>query len=256
MSDDFVAHTGITWNGNVGTVQYGGGDRNLLVIFYTRPTHNPAKSTEHGRPIYEDKVFVRIQTPGERLNIVDRPANTTDQKRFPVQWAQFKENREQAPEGTPVDLLFENRPSIAAMLKASGVHTVEQLAALSGVAIDEIGMGAQQYVNEATKYIEMANKGINAAKFRHELEERDRTISSQQNQIDMLKKQLDKLIKDREKTVDLNTVQTLIAQSQGRPQFIQQPGPQFDAATAMINATSPTAEETIKRKRSRSRAKL
>src|SRR5574337_1408474 len=104
--DEFASHTGIRWNGNVGTVEYGGGDSKMVVLFYNKARHNPAKSQEAGRPVYDEAVFVKIHPPGERLNIVDRPATVQDQRRFPVQWAQFKENREQIPEGTPIDLLY------------------------------------------------------------------------------------------------------------------------------------------------------
>ena len=68
--DDFQGHTGIKWQGDVGVVQYGGGDSKQVVMFYLKPVRNPAKSAEMGRPYFDDKVFVRIHPPGERLNIV------------------------------------------------------------------------------------------------------------------------------------------------------------------------------------------
>src|SRR4051812_3356447 len=120
--DDFQAHQSIRWNGDVGVVQYGGGDPSMVVMFFMKPISNSAKSAEMGRPYFDDKVFVRIHPPGERLNIVEREANETDINRFPRQWAQFKENMPQVCEGTPIDLLFAAKPSIAAALKASGVH--------------------------------------------------------------------------------------------------------------------------------------
>ena len=262
MADDFQPHTDIKWNGTVGTVQYGGGDSKLLVMFYTRPTHNPAKSTESGRPIYEDKTFVRIQVPGERFNIVDRPANVNDARRFPVQYAQFQQGAEQRPEGTPVNLLFADRPSVAAMLEASGVHTVEMLAGLSGTAIDSIGMGAQHYVNEAQKYLEMSNKGVGANKLKAELEERDRKIRSQEHEIAMLKDQINKVMETQAQTLDIATIQKMIAANNAgqRPQFPvgapKQMAPAFDASTAQINANAPTAEVARKRKTPNKRARL
>jgi hypothetical protein len=260
MSDDFQTHTDIKWNGTVGVVQYGGGDKSMVAIFYTRPHQDLAKSNEQGRPIFEDKVYVRIHPPGERLNIVDRPANITDQRRFPMQWAQFRENQQQIPDGTPVDMLYPNKPSVASMLKAHGVWTVEQLAALSGDAIENIGMGSQTYVNDAAKYLAMAQKGVGAGQLRTELEARDRTIASQQHEIQLLKEQMEKFMKAQTTNVDLATIQQMLAGMQGRPQFPvdapKQMAIPFDAATAQINANSPTAEASRQKAPVRKRSRI
>ena len=114
MSEDFASHTNINWQGNVGVAEYGGGDKGLVCMFYNRAVHNPLKSKEAGRPVYEDQVYVRIHPPGERLNIVDKPAAGEHQRRFPAQWAQFMQNKAQVPEGTPIDLLYPENPAIAA----------------------------------------------------------------------------------------------------------------------------------------------
>lgn len=254
--DDFASHTGIRWQGNTGVVEYGGGDRNMVAIFYTKPLHNPAKSNEQGRPIYEDSVFVRIHPPGERLNIVDRPATTQDQRRFPAQWMQFKENREQIPEGTPIDLLYQDKPSVAAMLRAHGVHTIEQCAELSAPAIENIGMGAQQYCNDAAKYLKMSAKGVTASQFRAEMEEKDREIASLKHTIQLQAGQLEKLMQSQAASPTLEQVQQLLSGIQGRPLHPagapKQMAPQFDASTAQINANSPTTQIS-RQKRARAR---
>ena len=258
MDEGFSAPTGIDWKGNVGTVQYGGGDKNMLAMFYTRPMHNPAKSTEAGRPVYDDVPYVRIHPPGERLNIVDRPATGNDAKRFPVQWAQFSQNREQIPEGTPIDLLYPEHPSIGAMLRANSVHTIEQCAELSGPAIDSIGMGAQRYCNDAQKYLQASNKGVKASQLRHELEERDSQIRTLTHMVETLKGEVERLR-------DLNTAsagmqnQQLLSGQQGRPQYPagapRQMTPAFDAQTAQINATHATSD-IAKNSKKRSRARI
>lgn len=260
MDDGFSSPTGIDWNGNVGTVQYGGGDKGMLAMFYKRPKHNPAKSTESGRPIYDDVTYVRIQPPGERLNIVDRPAIANDAKRFPVQWAQFQQNQEQIPDGTPIDLLYPEHPSIGSMLRASGVHTVEQCAELSGTAIDEIGMGAQRYSNDAQKYIEASNKGVKASQLRHELDERDSKIRTLTKTVEDLMAQVQQMRENAMNSVGMAQVQQLISGQQPRPQFPagapKQMAPGFDAQTAQINATHATrdiAKNATSKKRPRSR---
>ncbi len=258
--DDFAAHNSIRRMGDWGgVVQYGGGDPSMVVMFYIRPIRNPAKSAELGRPYFDDKVFVRIHPPGERLNIVEREASDTDKRRFPMQWAQFKENAPQVSDGTPIDMLFAANPSIAAALKASGVHTVEQCAELSAHAIETIGMGAQQWVNEATRYLEVANKGVKASQLKAALEDKDRQIHSLEHKIDLLTTELEHLRETANRAVTMDDVQNLLAQQGGggkRGVFApgKQLNPNFDAQTAQINATHKTADlskATPKRSRAR-----
>lgn len=251
MEEVFAAHTGIEWNGNTGVVKYGN-DANLIVIFYNRAVHSPAKSTAAGRPIYEDQVYVRMHPPAERLNIIDRPATVVEQRRFPVQWAQFQQNKEQIPDGTPIDMLYPEQPSIGAMLKANHVLTIEQCADLSAHAIESIGMGAQRYNNDARKYIEQANKGMGAAQVRKELDDRDREIKVLRQQLETMQGEMQRMRLEGSTGVSLEQVQNLLSGLQGgRPQF---PAPGtvpprgFDAASAQIAATHPTADITRQRK--------
>jgi hypothetical protein len=193
--NDFVGSrpTGIDWKGaHYGLVQYGE-DSRLVVIFYQKSVRNEAKTREAQHPIFEDQVYITIHEPGERLNKVDRPATEHDRQRFPQHWANFLQKAEQRPEGTPIDLLFPNSPAIADMLKACGIFTIQQCANLSANAIDNVGMGAQEYVNMAERYLKNAVDG----KAFHEMQEENKQLK-QDNKIlnqrfDMLQKQFDAL---------------------------------------------------------------
>ena len=255
--DDFQSHSGIRWQGDVGVVQYGGGDSSQVVMFYMKPVRNAAKSAESGRPYFEDKVFVRIHPPGERLNIVEREASDTDRRRFPMQWAQFKDNAPQVCDGTPIDMLFAANPSIAAALKASGVHTVEQCATLSAHAIETIGMGAQGWVNEATKYLEVANKGVKASQLKAIVEDKDREIHALKHELDLVKTQLQSVMDNQGKSVTMEDVQRLLAnQGGGMKRAVFAPGKlndSFDAQSAQINATHATKDLTKPFKRPRAK---
>ncbi len=243
--DDFQAHSQIKPMGNWGgIVEYGPGDAGMIVLFYLKPVINPAESTKQSRPVYDDKVFVRIHPPGERLNIIDRLATDQDKKRWPMQWAQFRDNAPQSSSGTPVDLLYPAQPSIPAALKASGVHTVEQLAELSAHAIENIGMGGQQWVNDAQRYLQVANKGVKASELKKLLEDRDREIASQKNTIELLTAEVQHLREHAQQTVTMQDVQQMLANQGGhqghRAQFA--PGKQqpFDAQAAQIAANHIT----------------
>lgn len=255
--DELQTHTGIRWNGDVGVVQYGQGDSSMVVMFYHKPVRNMAKSVEEGRPFFENKIFVKIHPPGERLNIVDREASDTDKRRFPMQWAQFQQNSPQVSNGTPIEMLFAANPATAAALQASGVHTVEQCAALSAHAIETIGMGAQTWVNEATRYLEVANKGVKASQLKAALDEKDREITSLKHTIELFKAELDQIRDNQNNAVSMADVQRLMAQNGGqgrRGTFVPNPNNNFDAQTAQINATHRTTDlnkKPVKRPRAR-----
>lgn len=258
LTSDFQTHTNVNWvNQHVGVVEYGGGDKGQIAMFYNRPVHNPSKSTEAGRPVYEDVIYVRIHPPGERLNIIDRPAMRSDAQRWPMQWAQFQQNKQQTPEGTPIDLFYPEQPSVAATLRASGVHTIEQCAALSASAMDNIGMGAQKWVNDAQKILEASSKGVAASTMRRELDERDGKIRTLTQQVELLKAEVNRLSSVHQTSgPTLESIQQQLAQLQGggRPVIPAKPGRSFDSQEAMINATSPTAEEARRRRPSRRKA--
>lgn len=193
MSGDFKI-SGIDWNagGHTGMARFGE-DKNLLVMFYNRSVPVAALGVVNGRPIHRDEIYVKIQQPGEMLNIIDRPATDADKQRFRQQWAAFIHDRTQVPEGTPIDLLFPNHPSVAENLRGMGVYTIEQCADLSAHAIDTIGRGAQEYKNRAEKYLKMASSG---ASF-HKLQTENDSLRSNQRvleqQVEVLKRQLNSL---------------------------------------------------------------
>jgi hypothetical protein len=245
--DDFATHNGIKWQGDVGVVQYGSGDTGMVVMFFNNPVRNPAKSAELGRPYFDDKVFVRIHPPGERLSIVEREATQNDMRRFPMQWNQFKENAPQVSDGTPIDFLFSAKPSVAAALKASGVHTVEQLATLSAHAIETIGMGAQQWVNEAARYLEVSNKGVKASQLKAAMDKMEQENHTLQHKVDLLETELNHLREAANKGVTMEDVQKLLANQGGKSgqRGVFAPGKDlvnstFDAQSAQINSTHAT----------------
>ena len=244
--DEFQVHSGIKWQGDVGVVQYGQGDSSMVVMFYERPVRNQAKSAEQGRPFFENKTYVRIHPPGERLNIIDKEATDAEKRRFPIQWSQFTQNRPQTADGTPIDMLFAANPAVAEMLKASGVHTVEQCAGLSAHAIETIGMGAQQWVNDATRYLEVADKGVKASQLKHALDEKDREINSLKHKLDMVTTELDHIRAAQANSVTMQDVQQLLANQGGQGRRgVFPPGTlnqNFDAQTSQINATHVTRD--------------
>lgn len=157
MSATYDPQTGLSFGGSPS-------DQGVYAEFYTEAVYSEFKSAEQGIPIHEDKVFIRIRQPGDRLNIVERPAKDADKQRFPMQWARFEQNEKQATEGTPLEQWPAMTPAQIATLKAMGIFSVQQMAAVSDGNLDHLGMGSRSLRDRARAYLEAAEKGAVSSK--------------------------------------------------------------------------------------------
>ena len=168
---------------------------NANVIFYNKSVHDPVKSRSASRPVFVNKEYVRIQHPGE-ADVIDRPI--ADDPRvihiWPQQYQKFLNNQDHSmPDGTPLEILFPNRPEIPANLHTQGVHTVEQLAGLTAHASQMIGMGAVEWQNMAKRFLDSAAGGVEHHRLVRKTEELQSQNEVLQNQISLMKTQLDRL---------------------------------------------------------------
>lgn len=179
MSDVGIQPASPAWiNGGMqGMVQFAGDDRKF-VVFYDKTVHNPSKSAAEGRPVYDVVPYVRIQDPGDNLQIADRPARDDDRQRWPRHFQSFIEGRGTEQPGTPIELLFPANPELVAMFKHMKVTTVQALASLEGTGLNGVGMGAQQFKDKAIKYLSMAKDGEAYAQLTAELARRDAKIAA------------------------------------------------------------------------------
>lgn len=137
-----------------------GDDSKVLAKFYMRSMLDAIASQEAGRPIKRDVAHIQIIQPGEsRLSVYDQPATNQDIERFYDKWQKFQRGLEQAPDGSPISLLFPESPAIQDNLKSLGFHTIEQLANAPDSGIQNIGMGGQQWREKAKTYLAQADKG-------------------------------------------------------------------------------------------------
>ena len=230
MSDTYTEFPALNVNSEqirhqgYGVVNSGPGDDRLIVGFYRKSIVNVAMSQQQGKRICEDRDFVKIQHPGETYNIVDRAVSEQDKRRFPRQWAMYAQGKQQIPDGIPVSLLFPESPAKTDMLIGYNIHTIEQLANLSGSAIQTVGMGCQEWVNKAQDYLKQAEKGVNYHKFNTEMAAKDQQISTLERQVRELGQRIEQMM----------SVQSMPAQQ-------QQPRT-FDQQSAFINASSQDQE--------------
>jgi len=153
MSAVYDATTGLSFG--IGQQQ----EQGVFAEFELTAVQNNFKTAQEGRPIFEDKVYIRIRTAGDRLNEVHREAKDQDKRRFPLQWARYVQGQEQATEGTPLEQWPLMTPGSVRSLKALNVNTVEQLAAVTDGNLDHLGMGARNLREQAQAYLARANEG-------------------------------------------------------------------------------------------------
>ena len=97
-------------------------DRGLVVTFYVDA--KPYK--ENGETKYKNVEMINIFT--NKNNIVDKPLNDEDRKRFAKRYAEWKETGETPPDGTPLTEWPELTPADIKALQAERILTVEMLA--------------------------------------------------------------------------------------------------------------------------------
>ena len=104
------------------------GDKSVYVKFYVRPFLDEAESAKKGRPIYKDRDYVEIRTPGNQTNIVQRPVTDMDKQRFRASYAAFKAGDTEQVIGTPLAETPWITRSQVEELAYLRIRTLEQLA--------------------------------------------------------------------------------------------------------------------------------
>lgn len=208
-------------NGMQGMAQFGD-DTRKFVVFYDRTVLNEAKSREAGVPTYDVVTYVRMQDPGDNLNIADRPAREQDRQRFPRHYENYIQGKGTEQPGTPIELLFPANPELTAMMRHLKVTTIQALANLEGHALSQIGMGAEEFKVKARKYLDMAKDGEAYSHLQAELAKRDAEITALKAANEQMSERFDTIMKRIE------------AQALGEPAPAPAPKPKTRAATGEI----------------------
>jgi hypothetical protein len=168
-------------------------DDGKIVGFFYKAELNRIKSAAAGAPIHDNVIMVSVQNPGEK-DCIKRPVKEEDKHRWPNQWAAFQGGRKQISDGTPLDQLFPTEPNIVATLNQFNIHTVQQLANLSGEALGRVGIGAMQWHQKAKKYLESAAQGVDFHRFEAERKNWAEREAALQKQINDLASQVQQLV--------------------------------------------------------------
>ena len=166
-------------------------DQILMVRFYKREYANDFKSEQEGRPILSMLDFVRIETPGDRLNVIDTISDPGHKKRFGALWAAYQaEQQVDHIEGTLLTQVPFLNPASAMELRHFKFYTAEQGASASDAQLANIGasigMSGFAFREKCRAYIEHAKDSASATRQAKELQTQKDLIDAMQRQIETL----------------------------------------------------------------------
>jgi hypothetical protein len=144
----------------------------LVPQFKLQAFENPAKSLKEGRPIFDDVEVCIIRSPGSKdVKVYPSTALSTHwetdietgtqrqvtyAERFSHQYRQFKASAAQTKSGTPLEYAPFLTDGRRAELRAQNVYTIEQLAAIEGTELKNLGPYGREFKNKAIELIEEA----------------------------------------------------------------------------------------------------
>lgn len=194
MSSVYDPGTGMSFGGKESEE-----DRGLLVIFYPRAVHQRAQSEREGRAIYENRVYVKIEAPGNKNSVVDREAKPEDKVRFARRWQAFLENAEQVQDGTPLSDWPILTPAEIAEYKAAKIHTVEALADVPDGLLHQLGTGARTRRDKAIAWLEQARSDKPLATALQRIEQQNGEMEVLRATVATLRDQVQELARDKVK---------------------------------------------------------
>ena len=159
---------------------------NLFVEFYEDALEIPFKSEQEGRPVYEQRTFVRIMVPGDATSIIETPATQEHKDMYRRQYERFQKGQKDVVEGTPLTMWPVVNKSQIKECEFFEVRSVEQLAELSDTSCKRMGMGYMELRSKAKAWLLAAK---DASVVTRQAAENDRL----QAEIEALKEQIAQL---------------------------------------------------------------
>lgn len=129
---------------------------NLYVEFYEDAHEVRFKSEQAGRPVYEQREFIRILVPGDSTNIIERLSNEQDRQDFPRQYDRFKKGQTAVIDGTPLNMWPVVNKSQVKECEYHEIRSVEQLGQASDTVCNRMGMGYVELRNKARAWLAAA----------------------------------------------------------------------------------------------------
>lgn len=161
--------------------------------FYTEAQHNQRRSDEDGVPRFDEVEKVEILIPGDRKTTWDGIVNEQHRRRWPRQYAAFKEGLDPLTTGTPIREMPGITKSQAEELAYQHIHSIETLAGLTDdQAAKAVTMGGLALRDRAKRYIDaMAGDAASEKLAAENRELKDKMALLEGQMADVLKRMAD-----------------------------------------------------------------
>jgi hypothetical protein len=186
--------------------QYKTDDGSALRI-WRDAAQNAWLSEQHGRPIFDEVVYVEVISPGsgnstpifEAVRYLAPEAKAVKPK-YGVKYEEYKkyiedfdsaEKNDASLSGTPLAQWPEMTRTMVASLKVAKIFTVEAMAALSDDRLGVVGPDGRTWREKAKAYMENAKNGAFATELAAQLERANTDKADLQAQIKALSDKLD-----------------------------------------------------------------
>jgi hypothetical protein len=233
---------------------YGAPATDVRAEFFMEAVRDGRASLDAGRDIFSERERVKIIIPGMIASVLVAEVNDDHRQRWPQQYAAFKAGQEAPVTGTPLEEWpILNRAAIAE-LKHLQIHTVEELAALSDIAVQHIGMGGQILRERARGWLDDAQHEALTTKLAHENDLLRTEIGSLRGQVEELSRQLTALsVRMLEREDRLGGIGTLVPGEVDPVEIAKARMPPIPGETAVRSALDRVASRPTRAPRNRHR---
>lgn len=165
-------------------------ENGCIVEFYRDAVQSNFKSAQAGRPIYEEKDFVRLTTPGDTKTVVVELVNDRHKQQFPKAWDAYAKGLEEVTDGTPIGQWNQASRSQVLELSHFNVRTVEHLAGVDDNRIQQMGPGYRALRDRARQYLQASEANANSTEAAREAELLRERMELLEQENEALKQQL------------------------------------------------------------------
>jgi hypothetical protein len=168
---------------------YGAPAAQLRGEFFSDTERDGFASVTAGRDIFRSIDRVRIVIPGAIASIVVKNVDESHRERWPEAYAAFKAGQEAPLQGTPLEEWPILNKAMVAELRHLQIRTVEELANLSDVAVQHIGMGGQMLRTRARGFLDDAEREAHNSQLMAENDQLRSRVATLEGQVEALGQQ-------------------------------------------------------------------
>lgn len=168
------------------TNSFGPGEAKNYPRFFTDAIQDHVATAKEGRAIFVEVEFVEIIAPGNPYNKPVHKVTDDDRQMWPAEYDAFRKGMEISADGTPLEQWPLLKRAMVMQLKHLGFNTVEQVAAMSDLAIQQVGMGGRNLKENAIAFLDVDEAAKLNTQLTAERDRKDAQIAALSHQVEQL----------------------------------------------------------------------